>query len=123
MHRPARTTALAATALAALGAGALAVPALAAAPRVHDIDAELKPGQRLHLQAETSGATRVTFSFAGRTAKGYLTETDAEDGTRDYERTVASRGMKPGTRKITAKACGADGCTSRSVRVYVELDD
>lgn len=109
---------------AGLAAAALAAaPASAAAPSVLDIDAELTPGGRLHLQAETRGATSVTFKWAGRSAKGYVTEIDREDGTRDYERTVASRGMKPGTRAITVRACGADGCTNRTVRTFVELDD
>ncbi len=115
---------------ATITAGALtaltlaAVPATAAAPRVFDIDAELEPGNRLHLSTETaSSAARVTFSFAGRTAKGYLTETDTEDATRDFERTLSARGMRPGTRKITVRACGADGCATRTLSVYVERDD
>lgn len=116
---------------AAIGCGAAglatlalaAAPASAAAPSVLDVDAELKPGNRLQLQAETRGATSVTFRWAGRSAKGYVTEIDREDGTRDYERTVSARGMKPGMRAITVRACGADGCTNRTVRTHVELDD
>lgn len=118
-----RRTALAAGTAGLAVVALAATPAVAAAPSVLDVDAELTPGGRLHLQTETRGATSVTFKWAGRSAKGYLTEIDREDGTREYERTVASRGMKPGTRAITVRACGADGCTSRTVRTHVEYDD
>lgn len=119
----ARRGAIALTTAGLAAAALAAAPANAAAPSVLDIDAELTPGGRLHLQAETRGATSVTFRWAGRSAKGYVTEIDREDGTREYERTVASRGMKPGTRAITVRACGADGCSSRTVRTHVEYDD
>lgn len=118
-----RRTAVAVGAAGLAAAALAAAPASAAAPSVLDVDAEIKPGGRLHLQAETRGATSVTFKWAGRSAKGYLTEIDREDGTREYERTVSSRGMKQGTRAITVRACGADGCTNRTVRTYVEYDD
>lgn len=101
---------------------ATASPALAAAPTIRDVDAELEGG-RLHLSTETTGATKVTFRFAGRSAAGRLTDTDAEDGTRDYERRVKAGGIKPGRRAITVKACGADGCTTRTVTLFIDRDD
>ena len=119
-----RTLPILAVPAAAVGLAFAVAPASAAAPSITDIDAELTSGGRLHLQTEVRGATRVTFSWAGRSAKGYLTDVDDDgDGDREYERTVAARGLKPGTRAITVRACGADGCASRTVRTFVELDD
>jgi hypothetical protein len=111
-----------ATALALTGLAVAASPALAAAPSVRDIDAELV-GSQLHLETETAGATKVTFRFAGRSAVGRLTDIDHEDGTRDFERFVKAGGIKPGRRAITVRACGADGCTTRTATVFIERDD
>ncbi|MBO9532745.1 MAG: hypothetical protein J7513_07220 [Solirubrobacteraceae bacterium] len=123
LHRRSKLLATSCAAAAVVGGAALAVPAQAAAPRVVDLDAELRPGNRLHLSVETRGATRVTFTIAGRSAKGYLTEIDREDGTREFERNLASRGLQPGTHTIKLRACGADGCTTKTQRTYVEYDD
>jgi hypothetical protein len=91
-----RTLLISTTAAAALAA-AVAVPATAhksaAAPlRVVDADADLRFDGRVLLEAETTGASRVTFTYRGKTFKAKRGTFDREDGTRDWYRTVRARG-------------------------------
>lgn len=119
---PRTSTLLAVTALTAAAGLAGAAPALAA-PQVRDVDAELLPGNRLHLQAETSGARRIWFTVSGRTVRGRLSEIDRDDRTREWDRVIAARGVGTGPRDVRVRACGGGRCDTRTVRVFVERDD
>jgi hypothetical protein len=115
----------AAGALALQASGADQTPSAAAA-QVRDIDADLiRPG-RLRMEAETAGASRVTFSYRGRSYGGRLDEIDREYGTRDWSHTVrARRGDRRAGRLVTVRvrACTASRCTSTSHRERLEWDD
>lgn len=90
--------------------------------RVEDVDADLRRGGRLQLEAETTGARRVTFTYAGRSLRGRLVEID-DDGDREWRRTVAARAIdREGGRIITirVRACAGDVCVVRSAREYLE---
>jgi len=117
-----------AAAVAGTGAAAGEVRAVAAAapsaPRVHDIDADLLRGGRLRLEAETSiRATKVTFTYAGRQAAGRVVETDREDATKDWARTVTSRSSAGRRVTIRVKACAGKRCATRSSSELLERDD
>jgi hypothetical protein len=111
------------TALAAL---AVAAPTHAAAPRIADIDADLRFDGKVHLEAETAGASRVQFTYRGRTYTARKGGFDAEDGTRDWRRTVRARGGDAdggNTVKIKVRACKGGECVTRTERERLELDD
>lgn len=116
--RPRTLTAILATTMLAAGA----TGAQAAKPRLSDFDAELKPGNRLELKIDARHTTSVRFLFSGRSVKGYVTDRD-DDGEREYSRTVKAGSVKVGKRTFKVRACGADGCVTRSFREYVEYDD
>ncbi|MTD45097.1 hypothetical protein GKE82_12540 [Conexibacter sp. W3-3-2] len=118
------------TAGAALAATIAAVgfsSAASAAPgRVVDGDADLTQNRTgLRLEAETRGATRVTFLYGGRSFAARLVEVD-DDGSREWRRTVTARtaDRRDGARvTFRVRACGADGCTTRTITERVEWDD
>jgi len=123
-------TLIAVTLAAAIGVGATiagggAVAASApAAPRINDIDADLVRGGKLRLETETSArATKVTFTYAGRSYAGRVVEVDREDGTRDWARTVASRSSAGRRVTIRVRACAGTRCTTRSSSELLERDD
>jgi hypothetical protein len=98
--------------------------ARAAAVRISDIDADLRRGGRLRLEAETRGATRLTFTYRGRHYAGRVVETD--DGAREWARTVPARGGdRSGGHRVTirVRACGGGHCSTRSSREYLERPD
>jgi hypothetical protein len=111
-------------ALTGVAIGAAAVPLATAdggaAARVSDIDADLLRDGRVRLEAETRGATRVVFTYAGRRIAGRLTEVD--DGERSWARTVARRGS---ARTVTVRVTACDGtrCTARTDRERLERED
>lgn len=121
--RPRSRRLLAATlATSVVGVAVAGSAATAAKPRLSDFEAELKSSSRLEMKVDARDATSVRFSFAGRTAKGYVTDTD-DDGEREFSRTVSAGSVKVGRRNFTVRACGADGCTTRTFREFVEFDD
>jgi hypothetical protein len=92
-----------------------------AAIRISDIDADLKRSGKLRLEAETRGATRLTFTYRGRTYAGRVVETD--DGGREWARTVRTRkGDRSGGRRVAirVRACSGKKCSSRVSREYLE---
>lgn len=102
------------------------IPAAAeAAPRVHDADAELRPGGLLHIEAETSmSARRVTFRIDGRSIRARLDDIDRGDRTRDWERTVRAGNVTAGRHRLSVRACNRRGqCRTTTMRVFVERDD
>jgi hypothetical protein len=117
-----RTPLVLATTTLALAATAATAEA---APRVHDADAELRPGGLLHLEAETSmSARRVTFRIDGRSIRARLDDIDREDRTRDWDRTVRAGGVTTGRQRLSVRACNRRGqCRTVSMRVFVERDD
>lgn len=122
MKNPSR---LAIASVAAIAGGALAIvgaTATAAKPRVSDFDAELKPGNRISLKVDARNASTVKFTFAGRTVTGRITDTD-DDGEREFSRTVSAGSVKTGRRAFKVRACGSDGCTTRTFNERVEYDD
>jgi hypothetical protein len=109
------------TATVAAKDGTSTVVARTAAVRISDIDADLRRGGRLRLEAETRGATRLTFTYRGRHYAGRVVETD--DGAREWARTVrARRGDRSGGHRvrIRVRACGGGDCSTRSSREYLE---
>ena len=65
------------------------------------------------LEAETAGASRVTFTYRGRTVKAQRGGFDREDGTRDWYRTVRARGNDAAgnvTVDVKVRACKAGAC-------------
>jgi hypothetical protein len=111
------------TAVAAKDGTATAV-ARTAAVRISDIDADLRPGGRLRLEAETRGATRLTFTYRGRHYAGRVVETD--DGAREWARTVPARPSdRSGGHRVTirVRACGGGHCSTRTSREYLERPD
>lgn len=95
----------------------------AAAARVLDLDADLLFEGRLRLEAETSGADRVTFTYRGHRYRGRLVEIDREDATREWARTITARGAdRRGARRITirAQACDGSRCSTRSESEFLE---
>ena len=81
----------AAAALAVVAAPVALAAGGTAAPRIADVDADLRFDGRVLLEAETAGASRVTFTYRGRTVKAKRGGFDREDGTRDWYRTVRAR--------------------------------
>jgi hypothetical protein len=111
-----------------LAAGAATATATTTATgRVVDADADLVAAKKVRLEAETRGAARVTFIYAGRRHAGRLAEVEREDGTRDWARTVTALRSDRREGRIVAfkvRACDAAGaCTTRSFRERVEWDD
>jgi hypothetical protein len=95
-----------------------------AAVRISDIEADLRRGGRLRLEAETRGARRVTFTYRGRHYAGRVVDTD--DGAREWARTVrARRGDRAGGHRVTirVRACGGGHCSTRASREYLERPD
>jgi hypothetical protein len=117
-----RTLLLSGLAVAAIAAAAvpLATADGGAAPRVTDIDADLLRDGRVRLQAETRGASRVVFTYAGRRIAGRLV--DAEEGEREWARTVARRGTAR-TATIRVTACDDSRCSTRSERERLDRED
>ncbi len=120
--------ALAVAAVAAIPAVAQsAQPATsAAAPRIVDIDADLRFDGRVYLEAETAGATRVRFTYRGRTFKARRGAFDREDGTRDWGRVVRARGGDAAgghTVKLKVRACKGGTCVTRTQREHLERED
>jgi hypothetical protein len=114
-----------ATAAAAGGATLVADGAAGAAtkPQVRDVDADVRWDGRLRLEAETAGASRVTFRYRGRTYRARVVDVDREDGTRDWARTVkAKRAHRRGgtTVRVKVRACSQSGCVTRTSREYLE---
>jgi hypothetical protein len=114
------------TGLLATG-GAFAVTSATAAGRAVDGDAELRGPTRLHLEAETRGASKVTFIYAGKRYAGRHTDTDREDGTKDWDRTVRALKSDRAAGKVAVfkvRACDASGaCTTKTFRERLEWDD
>jgi hypothetical protein len=115
---------------AAFAAFALAVPvatgAQTAAPRIDDIDADLRFDGHVYLEAETAGATRVHFTYRGRTVKARRGALDREDGTRDWGRVVRARGGDAAggnTVEITVRACNGGKCVTSIEREHLERED
>ena len=114
-----------ATAAATLLAGGTAAAAsnAAASATTIDGDADLVAG-KLRLSAETRGADSVRFLYAGRSYAGRLV--DADDGERDWSRTVTARkGHRRAGRIIVFKvrACDGGACTTRTIRDRLERED
>lgn len=114
----------------AVGAVAFAAPAAtgaqSAAPRIHDIDADLRFDGRVYLEAETTGATRVHFTYRGRTYKARKGAFDREDGTRDWGRVVRARGGDAAgghTVSIKVRACKGGTCVTSTQREHLERED
>jgi hypothetical protein len=111
------------TALAVL---AVAAPTGSAAPRIVDIDADLRLDGRISLEAETAGASRVQFTYRGRIYKARKGAFDHEDGTRDWRRAVRARGSDAGggtTVEIEVRACKGGACVTRTQREHLERED
>ena len=114
-----------ATAAATLLAGGTAAAASSAAAAVTTIDgdADLVAG-KLRLSAETRGADSVRFLYGGRSYAGRLV--DADDGEREWSRTVTARkGHRRAGRIVTFKvrACDGGACTTRTIRDRLERED
>jgi hypothetical protein len=113
-------------ALAATGVAAASGPAptaQATAVQIHDIDADLLRGDRLRLEAETTGARRVTFTYAGRRYGARLVEIDHNERSREWARVVrARRADIAGRRRLTipVRACSSGRCVARSSRELLE---
>jgi hypothetical protein len=117
---------LPAAVLAALAVAAPAASGAAAAPRIADIDADLRFDGRVFLEAETAGATRVHFTYRGRTITARKGGFDREDGTRDWHRVVRARsGDAAGgtTVEITVRACKGGTCVTSTQREHLERED
>ncbi len=98
----------------------------AAAPRVVDVDADLRFDGRVLLEAETAGAGKVTFTYRGVTVKARRGGFDREDGTRDWHRTVRARGTDASgnvTVDIKVRACKAGACDTVTDREHLERED
>ena len=111
------------TALAAL---AVAAPSNAAAPRIVDIDADLRFDGKVYLEAETAGASRVEFTYRGRTVTARKGRFDREDGTRDWGRAVRARGGDAAggtTVEIKVRACKGGTCVTSTQREHLERED
>ncbi len=84
-------------------------------------------GSRVNLEAETTAATtRVTFVYGGKRFPGRLTQTDAEDNTKDWDRMTKSlkSDRRPGSVvKFRVRACSSAGCTTSRFQEIVEWDD
>ena len=98
----------------------------AASAMATDGDAELVGSKSVRLTAETRGAATTTFLYNGKRRDGRLTEVDAEDGTRDWMRTVRAKrsDRQPGdvvTFKV--RACDDGRCTTTKFSERVEWDD
>lgn len=96
----------------------------ASAPRIGDTDADLVGG-RLNLETETAiTASKVTFTYRGRSISARRTETDTEDRTRDWGRTVNARGARAGDRiTLRVKACTGGKCTTKTVTERLEREN
>jgi hypothetical protein len=115
---------------AALAVLAVAAPvatgAQSAAPRIADVDADLRFDGRVYLEAETAGATRVHFTYRGRTVKARRGALDREDGTRDWGRVVRARGGDASggnTVEIKVRACSGGQCVTATRREHLERED
>ena len=111
---------------AALAALAVAAPTTAAAPRIVDIDADLRFDGKVYLEAETAGASRVHFTYRGRTVKARKGAFDADDGTRDWGRAVRARGSDANggtTVEIKVRACKGGQCVTSTQREHLERED
>ena len=117
---------LPAAVLAALAVAAPAASGAQVAPRIADVDADLRSDGRVVLEAETAGATRVHFTYRGRTVKARKGTFDREDGTRDWRRVVRARGGDAAggtTVEITVRACEGGTCVTSTQREHLERED
>ncbi len=117
---------LPAAVLAALAVAAPAASGAQAAPRIAEIDADLRFDGRIFLEAETAGATRVHFTYRGRTVEARKGAFDREDGTRDWRRVVRARGGDAAggtTVEITVGACKGGDCVTSTQREHLERED
>ena len=126
---PAAAALAVAAAPVALAAGGTTAPRAAeraAAPRIADVDADLRFDGRVLLEAETAGASRVTFTYRGRTVKAQRGGFDREDGTRDWYRTVRARGNDAAGNvmvDVKVRACKAGACDTVTDREHLERED
>jgi len=115
----------AAAVLATLAVAAPAATAQSAAPRIVDVDADLRFDGRLYLEVETAGASRVHFTYAGKTVKAKRGRLDREDGTRDFSRVVKARNGDGAGSTVTfqVRACKGGECVTRTGRELLERED
>jgi hypothetical protein len=118
------TTTAAAAVLA--GGGAVVATSAVAAPSAVDGDAELVTAKKLRLSAETRGADSVQFVYGGHSYAGRLVDVDAEDGEREWSRTVTAHDSDRSAGRVVkfkVSACDGGACTTTTVRERLEWDD
>lgn len=131
MYVSARIGVVAVTLVVALG-GVVNTPAKAetsqrSQARVLDVDADLLANGKIRLEAETAGATRVWFVYAGARLAARLVEVDREDGTREWARTVVAEPRHRASGRVVTiqvRACDGGGrCTVRSEPELLDRED
>jgi hypothetical protein len=98
----------------------------AAAAMATDGDADLVGAKHVRLQADTRGASSVTFMYRGKHRKGRLTDIDHSDREREWSRTmIAKRSDRRAGARVTfrVRACGGGDCHTTKFSERVEWDD